>query len=108
MFLLRVPWIENDGRRQTISVFHPKATRRTSPALLVPFVFPVPWQADSGDARGIDRLSRRVLAHLQVGRDRLSLPHLFQKERGACVMTLIAQITRPIWRFCRESWVTAQ
>ena len=42
------------------------------------------------------RSKRRILSHHQVGRDRLSLPHLLEKERGARVMALIAQITRPI------------
>ena len=37
-----------------------------------------------------------IFSYHQIGRDRLPLPHLFGKERGACVAALIAQITRPI------------
>ena len=37
-----------------------------------------------------------IFSYHQIGRDRLPLPHLFEKERGACVAALIAQITRPV------------
>ena len=42
------------------------------------------------------RSKRRILSHHQIGRDRLPLPHLLEKERGTRVPALIAQITRPI------------
>ena len=42
------------------------------------------------------RSKRGIFSHHQIGRDRLPLPHLLEKERGTCVAALIAQITRPV------------
>ena len=52
-------------------------------------------QSPSGGRR-TNRSKHRILSHHQIGRDRLSLPHLFEKERGTCVVALIEQITRPV------------
>ena len=41
-------------------------------------------------------IKARIFSHHQIGRDRLPLPHLLEKERGTCVAALIAQITRPV------------
>jgi hypothetical protein len=96
--LLGVNCADEGARKLTISVFHPKAIPPTLPARLLPFVISVPLQDNnSGDARGHSRSNGWIFSHHQVGRDRLPLPHLLEKERGTCVAALIAQVTRPIW-----------